>query len=253
MRISIASFAFHGLLSEGKMDVFSYLESCRYRYHLDTADIWNGMLPTTDGDFIQKVKDALDERDLVLVNLAVDGAHIWDPDPSVRERNHQNALAHLTAAATLGAQSVRIDMGGRDLEMSSEQFDCIVNHYQEYCRIGTLNGFTVGPENHFGPALALDNIRKVQEAVDSPSFGVLLHLDRWAVDKESGDSTIAPWAMHIHVSDSVMSVIDQKLQLLSDAGYRDTLGIEFGGGTNEYSEVEWQIAGVKRSLKRLGF
>ena len=61
MKISIASYAFHGLLAEGKMDVFGYLESCKYRYRVDAADIWNGMLPTTEPDFIRKVRQAMDE------------------------------------------------------------------------------------------------------------------------------------------------------------------------------------------------
>ncbi len=44
MNISIASYSFYGLLGKGQMDVFGYLETIKYRYHLDTADIWNGML-----------------------------------------------------------------------------------------------------------------------------------------------------------------------------------------------------------------
>ena len=39
MKLSIASYSFHGLLDEGKMDVFGYLETIRYRYGLDAADI----------------------------------------------------------------------------------------------------------------------------------------------------------------------------------------------------------------------
>jgi hypothetical protein len=45
MNISVAGFSVHGLLAEGKIDIFGYLESCRYRYDLHTADIWNGLLP----------------------------------------------------------------------------------------------------------------------------------------------------------------------------------------------------------------
>ena len=59
MNISIASYAFHGLLEHGMIDLFGYLESCRYRYHLHTADIWNGMFTSTDDEYLKKVKDAL--------------------------------------------------------------------------------------------------------------------------------------------------------------------------------------------------
>ena len=56
MNISIASYAFHGLLREGMMDVFGYLETCKYRYGLASADIWNGFLPTIEDDFLAKVQ-----------------------------------------------------------------------------------------------------------------------------------------------------------------------------------------------------
>ena len=72
MKISIMSYSFRGLLSTGKMDVFGYLESVKYRYGLDAADIWAGRHPflgggtygtlaNTDEDYLRKVKDALEE------------------------------------------------------------------------------------------------------------------------------------------------------------------------------------------------
>ncbi len=124
MKISIASYAFHGLLSEGKMDVFGYLESLRHRYQLFAADIWNGMLPTLEDSFIRKVREAMDEKELTLVNLCVDDAHIWENDPAERDRLHKNALANLRAAAMLGAKTVRIDMGGRDPGAGGTSADC---------------------------------------------------------------------------------------------------------------------------------
>ncbi len=62
------------------MDLFGYLEACRYRYHLGAADIWNGMVASTDEDYLLGVREALDERELELANLCVDGAHIWEDD-----------------------------------------------------------------------------------------------------------------------------------------------------------------------------
>ena len=51
---AVMSYSFHGLKNIGAMDIFGYLESVRYRYGLMTADIWNGMLDSTDGDYIEK-------------------------------------------------------------------------------------------------------------------------------------------------------------------------------------------------------
>jgi len=131
MKISIASYSFHGLTGAGMMDAFGYLETVKHRYRLDTADFWNGTLGPLDPDHLQKVKTALAEREMTVANYHVDGVHVWEDDPEARERNHQGALEHLQAAAFLGAQTVRIDMGGLGEEQTDEQFETVVARYQE--------------------------------------------------------------------------------------------------------------------------
>jgi len=252
MKISIASYAFHGLLAEGKMDVFGYLESLRYRYHLRAADIWNGMLPSTDEDYLRKVREAMDEKELILVNLCVDGAHLWDPDPDERERLHQNALAHLRAGVILGARTVRIDIGGKSNEMTEEHFDLVVERYKEYTAFAGDHGFRVGPENHFGPALVPENMRRVREAVDHPAYGILLHVGHWVEDEEAGDRLAAPWTMHTHVDARVTaSCLDESIKMLLDAGYEGYWGVEHHTGKNEYYGVEWQVGTVRYALARI--
>ena len=252
MNISIASYAFHGLLAEGKMDVFGYLESLRYRYQLHAADIWNGMLPTTDDDFLRKVREAMDEKELRLANLCCDQTHLWEPDPAERERRYQNALAHLRGAVILGAETVRIDMGGHDPEMSDEQFDYTVKRYSEYARFAADHGFRVGPENHWGSSRYLINQQKVRDAVDHPAYGMLLHFGNWETGEHAANErAVAPWVMHTHVSAQIVDTcLDESLGVLLDAGYKGCWGVEHHSAKNEYIEVEWQLAEVRRALVR---
>lgn len=232
------------------IDVFGYLESVKYRYHLRSADIWNGMIPDpTDEDFIKKVRRALDERDLVLANLCVDGAHPWEPDPQAREENHQRALAYLRAAEILGAQSVRIDMGGRDEVMTDEQFDYTVSRYQEYAKRAHDNGYKVGPENHWGCARVRENMEKLIEAVDHPAFGILLHFENWTENEQENDRFFAKHAFHTHLAAWVEPRFEEKIQHLIDAGYQGHLGVEHHSATDEYLQVEWQLASVRRALR----
>ena len=106
MKISIASYSFHGLLAEGKMDLFGYLEACRFRYHVQAADIWNGMFASTEDDFLKKMKEGLEERQMELANLCVDGPHIWEDDPAVREQHYQDC-SHLSARAPITSTQKR--------------------------------------------------------------------------------------------------------------------------------------------------
>ena len=180
LKISVLPFAFHGLLREGKMGIFGFLESCKYRYGLHVADIWNGFFKSTEEEWLRKGREELDARELGVADLCVDQAHVWDDNPDVRERNYQNALAHLRATHILGAPFVRIDAGGTGDTWTEEQFDYIVMRYREYCAHAQEHGFKVGAENHWGPEKHWSNIEKLYKAVDHPAFGLSCHLGAWA-------------------------------------------------------------------------
>ncbi len=245
MNISIASYSFHGLLRDGRIDLFGYLESCRFRYHLDTADIWNGMIPNLTLEFLKKVKDGLEERELTLVNLCVDGPHIWEDDPAVRDQHHQDALEFLQAGKFLGARTIRIDAGGQGEQFTEEQFDLIVNRYREYAQFAYDHGFKVGPENHWGPEVQPETMARICRAVDHPGFGVLLHLRG-----NPGDDLIAPWAVHTHISyEIVQNHLEPSVSMLKEKGYQGAWGVEHHSGKNEYAEVGVQAARVRAVLQ----
>ncbi len=256
MRISLMSYTFHPMTQEGTMDAFTYLETVRFRYDLTTADLWNRTLARLDADYLDAFRLALVERELDLVNLAVDGAHIWEDDADTREAHHQVALEHLLAAERLGAKTVRIDPGGSrdELEWTDEQFDQIVTRYREYAQRAHDNGYRVGPENHWGAGTVPQEVKRLCEAVDHPAFGVLLHCRRWKGDlADRGDEMVAPWTMHLHLGANLSDdELSDTMVMLRDAGYAGVWGIELGGAT--HAEAGVMVARVRRVLEgwRLG-
>jgi sugar phosphate isomerase/epimerase len=253
MKVSIASYSFHGLIGAGMMDIFGYLETVKYRYNLDAADIWAGTIGTLDPDRITQVKQALTERELVLANYHVDGVHVWEDDPDKREANYRGALAHLQAAAFLGAQTVRIDLGGSGDDLTDEQIAFAGDRYREYAEFGAAHGFTVGPETHWGPSLNPQVQKRVYEAVNHPAYGVLLHISHFIDGHEDeGDCLVAPWANHTHVDARVTrTCLAEKMRLLLDAGYTGYWGVEHHSAQNEYFEVACQLAEVQRTLHQI--
>jgi len=256
MRVSLMSYTFNPMTRAGTMDCFGYLETVRYRYGLRTADLWNRTLASIEPEYLAQVKAGLVERELELVNLAVDGAHIWEDDPAVREEHYQVALAHMDAAEALGARTLRIDAGGGrdDRHFTDEQFDHIVMRYKEYARRAADNGYRVGPENHWGSEAVPEEMARLCEAVDSPAFGVLLHTRRWFGEHAPhGDKVVAPWVMHTHLTTNVADqALAETMAMLRDAGYAGAWGIELGGAT--YAEAGVAVARVNKVLEgwRLG-
>lgn len=257
MKISIASFSFNGLRGAGMMDAFGYLETCKYRYGLDVADFWNGILGPDDlvfdEVFQEKLVEALREREMTVVNYHVDGCHVWEDDPALQEKNHQSALKHLKVARIIGAKTVRIDAGGKGHEWTAEQFDLIVKRFREYAAIGADFGCRVGPESHWGPELVPDNMERLAKAVGNSGFGILLHIGHWEeAPEEEGDKRLAKYAMHTHLDARVsQSRLEDAVRLLLGAGYQGYWGVEHHSGKNEYAEVEYQLAELRRTLEKI--
>ncbi len=276
MKLSIDGYSYHGLLNDGMMDIFHYLETVKYRHGVDAVGIWNGFFPGqraphlahVDGNepelgatgsrldpmFVSKLKSAVKTRGMKIPNIAADWCSVWDDDPSVREENYQNALVHIRAAADLGAQSLRIDWGVRRTDLTSEEFAFIAERYREYSTIASETGMLVGPENHFGASLQVEFQIKMADAVNSPFYGILLHMGHWeGKHADEGDTLAAPYAMHTHVSQAIAdNKLEERLIPLIKADYSGYWGIEHHSAKNEYVMVEWQLARVKRALTSLG-
>ncbi len=249
---------------EGKMDIYGYLETVKYRYGLDTVDFWNGQFSNRsfeapEEEYIFNIREALDEREMTLVNYAIDGAHIWDPDPEKRENLYQNALQHLKIGEILGAKTIRIDTGGHfgshpdfSMSMEEEQFEYIVNRYKEFCDRAADLGYKIGPENHTGPSLSPKNLKKIAEAVHHPSFGILLHIGRWQEDESIGDEMVAPWVCHTHFDARTATAEngESMIRMLKDSGYDGYWSIEHNAEKHQYIEIEWLLGAVKRLIKK---
>lgn len=246
-KISIASYAFHGLVRAKRMNIFGYLESCKHRYGAQ-ADIWIGMLESLDDDYLNIVKQELDARDLKLANLCVDGPHLWVDDAEQREAHYQKALDYMHAAEVLGAKTVRLDAGGAKNARSftAEQMDYIAMRYKEYCQRAYDNGYKFGPENHWGPEVIPANMMQIVEAVDHPGFGILLHFR-----DDEGDVMMAPYAMHTHVHwKTCEGDLKGTMDMMRGIGYDGYWGVEHHTGKNEYTEVAMQVAAVRDVLDR---
>jgi len=259
MKVSIGGYSFQNTMLAGKMDTFGYLETCRYRYGMDVVDLWNGtfegvrqdIFSLPEDSFINKLKEALEERELKVANIAVDGAHLWDADPDRRAMLLRNAQAYLKIAALLGAESIRVDTGDKQsVPGSEEQFEYTVKQFQLLSAQAADLGIIIGPENHMGTSKHPAYLKRVAEAVNHPSFGILLHMDRWDSDSEIGDSLVAPWVYHTHFDGKTAASprAEQLVRTLLDVGYKGYWGIEYNAPENQYLEMQWAIAAVKKIL-----
>ena len=271
--VSCLSYSFHGLVDEGMMDIFGYFETCRYRYGLDAADLWNGMIAKPDDDnYINKVHRALQERQLVVPNIAVDGAHLISspvndtPEDRARLRTIQDR--YIEICKRLGAGFLRFDAGpmpGGSVTNNSREpwkpadFDYLVKRYKELAQKAYDHGFKVGAETHVGQEKYWPNMEKLIKAVDHPGFGICVHFSGWTPDSpetsvqdnDKADRACVKWVCHTHFPWEVCEdseLLLQKMTLLRDAGYKGYYSAEHHSGQNEYNLTEVQISKIRAVL-----
>ena len=273
--VSCLSYSFNGLFRAGMMDIFHYLETCRYRFGLEAADLWNGMITSTQDDFIHKVYLALQERQLVVPNIAADGAHLISrPDmdtPEDRARLREIQDKYMEICKKWGVGFLRFDAGplpggyvtNSIREMWKPQdFDYLVNRYKELAQKAFDYGFKVGPENHMGHEKYWPNMEKLIKAVDHPGFGICVHFGGWTAespdsrvqDNDTADNACVKVICHTHIPWDTCEnsdLLQKKISLLHQAGYRGYYSAEHHSGQNEYNLTQVQISKIQAALTNI--
>jgi sugar phosphate isomerase/epimerase len=260
LRISMLSYSFHGLVGAGMMDIFHYFETCKYRYGLDAADLWNGMITSTDDAFIDKVHTALEDRQLVVPNIAVDGTTIMQVEGEDPAQNRAMQDRYMQIAKRLGIGFLRFDAGPRMLNgrkdidgWTEREFDFIVKRYKELAKQAHDDGFKVGAEVHWGPERCWVHMEKLIKAVDHPGFAICMHFGGWHGTREeilAAEKAAAPYVAHTHIPWNVCEDPDlhKRLAVLRDVGYTGYYSVEHHSGKNEYNMVEAQLGKVRAVL-----
>ena len=157
-----------------------------------------------------------------------------------------------TAAAALGAQTVRIDAGVREDTITDEQFDYVVKVYSDLAKFAKENNMRVGTENHWGASRDPQVLENIYKAVDSDAYGHLFHFGNFFEGKEeAGLETVLKMAMHTHVHAHSVPYAKEYIRRLVNAGYKGAFSIEHHSGKHEYERVAWQLATVRGLITEL--
>lgn len=249
-QVTFGSWSFHQLFADGEINLFGYLQSLKYRYHLNTADIWSGMVPTREAAFVDRVAARLRREGLRVANIAVDEARVWDDDPDARAHQRAVALDYLTRIGPAwGAQTIRIDMGPRTPHLTPEMFDTVVRAYQEYARLAGDRGIRIGPQNHYGATTVVSEFQSVYDAVNHPAFGLVLDVGRWPDPVGDEDAAVASTVIHTHFDAlSTGEILRDKVRILLAAGYRGAWSYEHRSGRREYEAVAAAVTRLSEAL-----
>jgi sugar phosphate isomerase/epimerase len=231
MEIGICSYSFHRLLEAGKQDMFRYILDCK-KLGCTQLDPWNAHLTSTDDAYIAKVKEAAKRAELPFGCIAVDGGHIYEPTLEARRKNRERAYEWIEISRKLGARQIRLDAGG-SAEMPGEEFEIILEGFEDLNKRCREAGVELVMENHFGASVIPENVVRILDAVKG--VGLLLDSFNWAKGREAeGWILCAKYAKACHVKAFAFTEDGEELTtnvkgfvgVMKKNGYRGAWGVE---------------------------
>jgi len=230
LQIGICSYSFHRLLEGGRQDMFQYILDCR-KLDCTQLDPWNEHFAATEDAYLAKVKEAAKRAELPFGLIAVDGGHIHEPTAEARAARRKTAYQWIEIAKKLGAKQIRLDAGGT-AAMPPEEFEIIVQGFDDLKKRCRDAGLELVMENHFGASVIPGNVVKIIEAT---GIGLLLDSFNWARGKEAdGWIKCARYARACHIKafafaddgEELTTNVAAFVRLLKKASYRGAWGVE---------------------------
>lgn len=233
MRYSLCSYSLHRTVEAGKLDVFGYNRFCQ-EAGFTQLDPWNHHIARAydDNGYLAELKASAADAGLPYGCIAVDGAHMYEPDAAGREENRRRRYRWLEVAAELGAEQLRLDAGGRDAGLE-EIWPVVVEGYNDIIARAEPLGVEIIIENHWGPTNHPDAMRRLLDAV--PGLGLLYDSYNWPAGTHArawrafaGDASLTHFKT-FRFDDAGRDPdwdIEEVVRLLQAAGYAGAWGIE---------------------------
>jgi sugar phosphate isomerase/epimerase len=229
-QIGICSYSFHRLLEARKQDMFGYILDCK-KLGCTQLDPWNQHFASTDDAYIAKVKEAAKRVELPFGLIAVDGGHIHEPTAEARAAKRKTAYHWIEVARKLAVKQIRLDAGGT-AAMPQDEFDIIVEGFEDLKKRCRDAGLELVMENHFGASVIADNVVKI---CDTTGIGLLLDAFNWAKGHEAeGWLKCSKYARACHIKTFAFTDDGEELTInvgafvkhMKKSGYRGAWGVE---------------------------
>jgi sugar phosphate isomerase/epimerase len=228
---------------------------------LDAVEICQFHIPERSPDYLGRLKHALSDAGVRLINMPIDIGNISDANPAYREEDLAEIEEWMRVAADLGAAMVRVNASAPMAGGPLAPLEVTIESYRRLARVAASLGLQLLIENHGGmtadPAVIVAIVEAVGPAqlkalVDIGNFEPLLSITMAIVQGHAPpevDATpvydalaqIAPYAGLVHAKAYNFDERGQPLHLdvvralrvVRATGYAGTISIEYEGNTGD--------------------
>ena len=262
-KISLAEWSLNKALFSHKIDNLDFPKIAREEYGIEGIEFVNQFFKdkAQDSAYLKDLKKRADDLGVTCVLIMIDNeGDLSAPKQEERAKAVENHKKWVDAAAALSCHAIRINTGHH---YSPTEVGPIAEACGMLTEYGVKNRISIICENHGGPSSNPDALVALMKAVDKPEFGTLPDFGnfpeengKYTIDIYDAIARMMPYAKgvsaksHDFDSSGKETTLDYAriLKIVSDAGYRGWIGIEYEGGRK--SEPDG-IRATKRLLESL--
>jgi sugar phosphate isomerase/epimerase len=262
-RISLAEWSLNRRIFGGEMDNLDFPVFARSEFDIEAVEYVNQffMDKAEDSAYLAELKQRCDDNGVrsVLIMCDREGA-LGDPDSAARTLAVENHYKWVTAAATLGCHSIRVNAQSEG--SWDEQMALAADGLGRLGEFASKHGLNVIVENHGGLSSNGKWLSGVIEKVGTSNCGTLPDFGNFRIsaderyDMYQGVKELMPFARGVSAKsydfdengNSITVDFERMLNIVMAAGYSGYIGIEWEG--SEPGEVEG-IKLTKALLERI--
>lgn len=243
-RISLAQWSLNRILFGGELDNLDFPAFARTEFDIGAVEYVNQFWKdkAEDSAYLADLKQRCDDNGVRSVLIMCDGEGLLgDPDADARTQAVENHYKWITAAATLGCHSIRVN--AQSAGSWDEQVALAADGLGRLSEFAAGHGLNVIVENHGGLSSNGQWLGEVMRRIDRGNCGTLPDFGNFTIspdehyDRYQGVEELMPWAKGVSAksyafdADGNETMLDYRrlLRIVLDAGYRGHVGIEWEG------------------------
>lgn len=206
--------------------------------------------PSWEQGYLDKINEAMKKHGRIPTALIMEG-NLANPDDGAWERQIEENVKKLRAAAYLGCPVVRMNVGGtgdaqRDATYGVERAAAA---FKRMIPLAKELNVKITIENHGGVSATAENILRIIRLTDRKWIGSCLDFGNWPGEvRYESCHALAPYAYHVHAKGHGFDEVGEEGRMefgriladLRAAGYKNSLSIEYEGPGD-------QVEGVKKT------
>ena len=265
MKLGCSSWSYHTPIREGRLDQMAWLRLCAEELELDGVELLDLHFPSTDRDYLRKVKQVCTSLGLTISCASVSN-DFGVTGEGARSRELAKVQSWVEIAAYLGAPVLRVfagwvpiqayarkegvlakvreAVGGRP-DPKRELWPATIEQLAACAEFAAERGVVLGIENHNGRGIvgSADEVERCLRDVGSP--WLRLNLDTGDYGDLDSIARTLPHAVHVHgkLYDLDADGSDRKqdwpaiARILREGAYRGFVSIEYEGREDAMAAV----------------